>query len=223
MARVGVMLSGCGVFDGAEIHEAVFTMLALDEAGAEYVWIAPDIEQMHVIDHRTGDTAGEKRNVLTEAARIARGKIRDLAAVSADELDALVFPGGFGVAKNLCDFAVKGADCKVHPGVADLVMAMYRAKKPLGFACISPALAAAVFRDAGVKDVRLTLGQDGTDAAKAIAEMGAIHVPCPVDEARTDGTHRVVSTPAYMYDDGKVSAIRTGIKQMVEAVLSMAG
>jgi enhancing lycopene biosynthesis protein 2 len=215
MARVGVVLSGCGVYDGAEIHEAVFTMLALDEAGAEVVFLAPDVEQMHVVDH----ARGERRNVLAESARIARGKVVELS--QAGELDALVFPGGFGVAKNLCDFAVNGADCAVNPAVARLVLETKRAGKPIGFACIAPAMAAAIFRDAGVRGVKLTVGSADDDAAAAITAMGAEHVARPVDEIVVDGEHRVVSTPAYMYGDARPHLVRAGLKKMVDAVLSM--
>jgi enhancing lycopene biosynthesis protein 2 len=220
MKRVGVVLSGCGVYDGAEIHEAVFTMLALDEAGAEYTFLAPNVEQMHVVDHARGDVTGERRNVLVESARIARGKVRDLAGASADDFDALVFPGGFGAAKNLCDFAVKGADCAPNAAVAKLVAAMYQAGKPLGFACIAPALAAAIFRDAGVPGVKLTIGDD-EDTAAALRKMGAEHVALPVEEALVDAAHRVVSTPAYMYGEARPHLVRAGLKKMVEAVLAL--
>ncbi len=141
MAKVGVVLSGCGVYDGAEIHEAVITLLALDRAGAEAICMAPDTEQMHVVNHLTGDVAeGQSRNVLVESARIARGNIKNIKDVKAADIDALMFPGGFGAAKNLCDFAVKGADCSVNPEVTRLVKEVMSAKKPLAAVCIAPAL-----------------------------------------------------------------------------------
>jgi enhancing lycopene biosynthesis protein 2 len=131
MPKVGVVLSGCGVYDGAEIHESVITLLALDRAGAEVVCMAPDVPQMHVVDHRTGEVAeGETRNVLTESARIARGEIRDVKDVSADELDALIIPGGFGAAKNLCSFAVDGPECTIQEDVAKLVRDVVAKGKP---------------------------------------------------------------------------------------------
>ncbi|MGZ3456856.1 MAG: isoprenoid biosynthesis glyoxalase ElbB, partial [Polyangiales bacterium] len=146
MKTVGVVLAGCGFLDGAEIHESVLTLLALDRAGARVICAAPDVTQMHVVNHLTGDVAAnESRNVLVESARIARGKIRDVATLRADEIDALVLPGGFGAAKNLCNFAVAGADAKVHPGVARLIRDVHAQKKPLGFVCIAPAIAAAAF------------------------------------------------------------------------------
>jgi len=132
MAKIGVILSGCGVYDGSEIHEAVITLLAIDRCGAEAVCMAPDIPQMHVVNHLSGEpAAGESRNVLVESARIARGKIQDIAKVKASDFDALILPGGFGAAKNLCDFAVKGSDCSVQPEVARLVRETVAAKKPL--------------------------------------------------------------------------------------------
>ena len=219
MARVGVVLSGCGVYDGAEIHEAVLTMLALDEAGAEIVCVAPDVDQMHVINHVNGDVTGESRNVLIESARIARGPVSDVAGVTADQLDALVFPGGFGAAKNLCNFATDGANCTTHPEVARLVREIHAASKPIGFACIAPALAAAIFRDAGVSGVQLTIGNDEGTAA-AIQEMGAVHLVCPVDEARLDVANKVVSTPAYMLA-GRITEVRDSTKAMVAQVLAL--
>ena len=140
--KVGVVLSGCGVYDGAEIHESVLTLLSLDRAGAEAVCLAPDVAQRHVVNHLTGQPAeGETRNVLVEAARIARGKVFDLGGFDPSGLDALVLPGGFGAAKNLCDFAFRGADCEVHPEVARVVRAVHAAGKPVGAICIAPTIA----------------------------------------------------------------------------------
>ena len=219
MAKVGVVLSGCGVFDGAEIHEAVLTMLALDERDAEILCMAPSGPQMHVINHVTGDVSGETRDVLVESARIARGNITDIAEVGAGDIDALVFPGGFGAAKNLSDFATKGPNCEVHPEVSRLVREVHAAGKPLGFACISPAMAAKIFQDAGVQ-VSLTVGGDGDDAAHAIRAMGAVHVGCAVSEANMDEAARVSSTPAYMTAQ-RISEVRAGIDSMVGQVMGM--
>ncbi len=196
MTKVGVVLSGCGVFDGAEIHESVLTLLALDRAGAEVVCMAPDIEQMHVVNHLTGDETGETRNVLVESARIARGAIQDIAKVEARELDALIFPGGFGAAKNLCDFAVKGSEATVHPQVSRLVCDLLKAKKPIAAVCIAPAMLAAICRDAGIT-AEVTIGDDA-DTASNIEGLGAKHLNCPVDEFRVDEQHRLITSPAYM-------------------------
>lgn len=219
MPTVGVLLSGCGVFDGAEIHEAVLTLLALDRAGAKIVCTAPDVEQMHVIDHRTGEPTGETRNVLTEAARIARGEIRDLAEVRGDELDALILPGGFGAAKNLSTFATEGEGAAVEPQTARLLGEMLGAKKPVGVVCIAPAVLAAVLRDLG-RSGTLTIGTD-EETAGALRRMGVEHAPCPVDEIRIDEGNGVVSTPAYMLA-GRISEAAAGIEKLVAEVLRRA-
>jgi enhancing lycopene biosynthesis protein 2 len=161
MAKVGVVLSGCGVYDGSEIHEATLTLLYLDRAGAEIVCMAPDVAQMEVVNHVKGESAGEKRNVLQESSRIARGAIKDIKDVKSRDLDALVFPGGFGAAKNLCNFATKGAECSVNPEVERLIKEMHAEKKPIGFECISPVIAARVL---GGFNPQLTIGNDkGTE------------------------------------------------------------
>lgn len=219
MKKVGVVLAGCGVYDGSEIHEAVITLLALDRAGVEAVCMAPDMEQLHVINHLTGEVAGgEKRNVLVEAARIARGKIRNLKEVKASDLDGVIFPGGFGAAKNLCDFAVKGAECAVHPEVSRLVKEVVAAKKPLAAVCIAPALLARVL-GAEVPGHRLTIGTDAGTAG-ALQAMGAEHVSCPVTEFVVDEKHKLISSPAYMLA-GRISEAATGIEKTVKALVAM--
>jgi enhancing lycopene biosynthesis protein 2 len=218
MKQVGVVLSGCGFNDGTEIHEAVITLLALDRAGAAAVCMAPDVDQAHVIDHRTGSQTGERRNVLTESARIARGHIRNIQDVRAAELDALIFPGGYGAAKNLSTFAFKGADCTVHGDVTRLVKQMHQAGKPIGVICISPVVVARIF--GGEVQLDLTIGTD-PETAQAIERMGAKHVESPVTEIVVDRTHKVVSTPAYM-SAKTISEAATGIEKLVKQVLSMA-
>ncbi|HEX9795295.1 MAG TPA: isoprenoid biosynthesis glyoxalase ElbB [Planctomycetota bacterium] len=217
MVRVGVLLSGCGVQDGAEIHESVLTLLALDRAGAQAVCMAPDRPQMHVIDHRSGAVAaGESRNVLIESARIARGDIRDAAGVQVDDFDALIIPGGFGAAKNLSDFAVRGAECEVDPDTARLIRATLDAGKPLGLICISPAVGAAVLRGSGRRP-QLTIGRD-FDTAAALEEMGAMHVACPVADVHVDEGLNIVSTPAYMLA-GSIKEAAVGIEKLVVKIL----
>ena len=219
MPKVGVILSGSGVFDGSEIHEAVITLLTIERRGADYVCMAPDINQMHTIDHLTGnESEGEQRNVLVESARIARGDIKDIKDVSADEIDALIIPGGFGAAKNLCDFAVKGADCEVNPDVKELVLSMNKVGKPIGAMCIAPALLAKVFEGSDIKPT-LTIGTD-KQTAEAIEKMGAIHNDCSVDDIIVDYDNRIVTTPAYMLAKG-ISEAGTGIERLVEEVLAM--
>lgn len=219
MKKVGVVLAGCGVFDGSEIHEAVITLLALDRAGVEAVCMAPDMEQLHVVNHLSGEVAtGEKRNVLVEAARIARGKIRNLKEVKASDLDGVIFPGGFGAAKNLCDFAVKGAECAVHPEVSRLVKEIVAAKKPLAAVCIAPALLARVL-GTDLPGHSLTIGTDAGTAG-ALQAMGATHVTCPVTEFVVDEKHKLISSPAYMLA-GRISEAATGIEKTVKALVAM--
>jgi enhancing lycopene biosynthesis protein 2 len=218
MAKVGVILSGCGVYDGSEIYESTLTLLALDRAGAEVIMMAPDVEQ-GVINHLTGEPVeGATRNVLEESARIARGKIRDIAKVKAEELDALILPGGFGAAKNLCDFAVNGPDCTVNPEVARLIRAVVAAKKPLAAICIAPAVVAKVLGDDKLA-FQLTIGSDeGT--ANALSAMGATHVSCPVQECVIDRENKLITSPAYMLA-GRISEAAAGIEKTVQALMEM--
>jgi enhancing lycopene biosynthesis protein 2 len=216
--KVGVVLSGCGVFDGSEIHEAVACLIALDRRGAQIVCLAPNIPQAGVINHATkSPEPAQRRNVFEESARIARGKIRDVASVNAGELDALVFPGGFGAAKSLSDFASKGAACTVNADVARLVTDMHSAKKPIGLACIAPVLAAKIL---GRHQPQLTIGTDrGT--ADAINSMGGRHVNTDPIGVVVDETNRLVTTPCYMNDVGPWTVFQ-GVEKMVEQVLKLA-
>ncbi len=216
--KVGVVLAGCGYLDGAEIQEATLTLLALDRAGAEIRVFAPDTEQMHVVDHRAGKpVAGERRNVLAESARISRGAAEPLASARGAELDALVFPGGFGAAKNLCTFATAGRDLTVLPDVERLVREVHGAKKPVGFICIAPIIGAKVL---GREGVRLTIGNDA-EVAAVVESLGARHVVCRVDEIALDEQHKVVSTPAYMLGPS-IAKVAVGIDKLVAKVLELA-
>lgn len=219
-ARVGVILSGCGYLDGTEIQEAVSILIALDRRGADILCMAPDVDQVHVVNHRTGQPAnGEKRGVLTESARIARGKIRDVATVRADDLDALVFPGGYGAAKNLSTFAADGANCRVNDDVARLLTEVHDAGKPVGLACISPVIAAKVL---GHKSPALTVGNSDPDTAHALEKMGARHHHAGPADICVDHQNRIVTTPCYMNDVGPWTVFQ-GAERMVEEVLRMAG
>ena len=216
--RVGVVLAGCGFLDGAEIHEAVSTLLALDRRGARPVAAAPDVEQRHVVDHVKGEPAeGPGRNVLVESARIVRGQIVDLAKLSAKDVDALVFAGGYGVAKNLCTFAFEGRRMTVLPEVERVVRELRTAGKPLGFICISPVIAARVL---GSEKVKVTIGND-RDTASAIESWGARHVECKVEEIAVDERLKVVSTPAYMLGPW-IAPVYAGIDKLVSTLLEMA-
>jgi enhancing lycopene biosynthesis protein 2 len=219
MPKVGVLLSGCGVYDGAEIHESVITILALDRHGAESVFIAPDEDQMHVINHLAGEPVdGVKRKIREEAARIARGDVKDIKDIAAGDLDALVIPGGFGAAKNLCDFAVKGKDCTVHPEVKRLVLDMHAAGKPIGALCIAPALVAKIFEGTGVAPT-LTIGKD-KETADAITAMGSVHKECEVHDFVIDRENKIITTPAYMLAEN-ISQAADGIQGVIKEVLTL--
>ncbi|MEE4252890.1 MAG: isoprenoid biosynthesis glyoxalase ElbB [Desulfuromusa sp.] len=218
MAKVGVILSGCGVYDGSEIHETVITLLALNRAGAEVVSMAPNIEQA-IVNHLTGEPVeGVTRNVLEESARIVRGEISDIAEVNATDLDALFIPGGFGAAKNLCDFAFKGSDCTVHPEVARLIKEIVAAKKPLAAVCIAPALIAKVLGD-NKMGPQITIGTDES-TAEALSSMGATHLACPVNEFVIDKENKIITSPAYMLA-GNISEAAEGIEKTVKALMEM--
>ncbi|GAB4153678.1 MAG: isoprenoid biosynthesis glyoxalase ElbB [Planctomycetota bacterium] len=216
--RVGVLLSGCGYLDGSEIHEAVLTMLHLDRSGATIVCTAPRGPQALVVDHATGKPAeGQSRGMLIEAARIARGRIKDLAEVRAGELDALICPGGFGAARNLCDFASRGEDATPHPEVARLLRELHAARKPIGAICIAPAMVACVLG----REVHptLTIGSDkGT--ARALEAMGSRHRECSVRSCVVDEENLIVTTPAYMCD-ARISEVSAGIEKLISSVLGL--
>ncbi len=212
MKKFAVVLSGSGVFDGAEIHEATLTMYAIKKQGADYKIFAPDIPQHHVINHISGEEMDETRNVLIESARIARGDIQALSEFNAADFDALIFPGGFGAAKNLSSFAFDGPDCKINKDVEKAVKSMHQAGKPIGALCISPVLMAKI-----MGDVKLTIGQDkGT--AEAVTKMGATHENTDHGQVVIDEKHRLFTTPCYMLD-ANIVQIADGADNVVRAIL----
>ena len=213
--KVAVILSGCGVYDGAEIHESVITLLRLDQRGAQAQCFAPNIAQMHVINHLTGEEMPESRNVLVESARIARGEVKDIREANVEDFDALIVPGGFGAAKNLSDFAVNGAECTVQPDVLALAEAFAEASKPVGLMCISPAMAAKIYGPG----VICTIGNDA-DTATVVNKMGATHQECDVSDIVEDKARKLVSTPAYMLAQS-ISEAASGINKMVDRVLEL--
>ena len=215
MPKVGLVLSGCGVNDGSEIHEAVITMLELDKAGAEMILMAPNIDQLHVINHATGEEMDDSRNVLIESARIARGNIEDIAVVTSDNIDALILPGGFGVAKNLSDYAMAGMECSINPDVLRLSRQVHNDGKPIGVICIAPAIMAKIL----ARDTELTIGFD-EQTASDIDAMGAKHVLCPVDQIVVDKDKKVVSTPAYM-EAKSIKEAASGIEKLVSEIFNM--
>lgn len=214
--RVGVLLSGCGVFDGSEIHEAVLTLLALDREGAQIVCAAPDMPQLHVINHISSEEMNETRNVLIESARIARGNIIDVKNLASSEIDALIIPGGFGAAKNLSDFAIKGPEAEVHPEVQRILAEMLAAGKPIGALCIAPATVARALAESAPE---VTIGTDMGTAA-ALEAMGGRHISCNVDQIHVDERNKIVSSPAYMLGPG-IKDVAVGIEKLVRQVLDM--
>lgn len=217
--KIAVILSGCGFQDGAEIYETVLTLLRLDAKDAHYQCLAPNIPQQEVVDHQKGETAAESetpRNVLTESARLARGEIQDLAQANPDDFDAILVPGGFGVAKNLSNFAAKGAECEINEEVQSFVQAFYQAGKPIGLMCIAPALTAKLVAPGAL----CTIGQDpGIEGA--LISMGALHKTCAVDEIVVDNEHKLVTTPAYLLAN-RITEAQAGIFKLVDKVLEMA-
>ncbi|ABK45972.1 ThiJ/PfpI domain protein [Magnetococcus marinus MC-1] len=215
--RIGVVLSGCGVYDGAEIHEATLTLYFLDKAGTKVVCMAPDKDQFHVVNHLTGDEMPERRNVRVESARIARGDVKRLDEVKATELDGLIIPGGFGMAKNLSTLAFDGANAQVDEDLVALVMAMHGAGKPIGALCITPAVLSKILAERGV---RLTIGNDeGT--AEAIRNMGNTHVESGAEQIIIDEQNNVISSAAYMCA-ASIAEAGVGIEKLVAEVLKRA-
>ena len=216
MKKVAVLLAGSGVYDGSEIHESVFALLALDQRGIEYQCIAPNRDQHHVVNHLNGEEMAEQRNILVESARIARGEIMALDAIDVHDFDGLVIPGGFGAAKNLTDFAVNGAECSINTHVASACRAFAQARKPAGYLCIAPAIIPMIY-DNGVKG---TIGNDDATAS-AFNALGGEHITCEVDDIVFDEEHKVLSTPAYMLA-GNVSQAASGIEKLVSKLVEIA-
>jgi enhancing lycopene biosynthesis protein 2 len=214
--NIAVMLSGCGIYDGSEIHEAVLTLLAIEQAGAKYRCFAPNINQHHVINHLTGEVmAKEQRNVLVESARIARGDVEDLTEFYIDEFDALIVPGGFGAAKNLSDFAINAEAFKVNEQVMTVCQAFAKANKPAGYMCIAPVMIPLIYGE----NAQATIGHD-VSIAKALIDVGLAHRDCAVDDVVVDTSRKLVSTPAYMLATTLTEAA-SGINKLVAKVLKM--
>ncbi|MBM9616087.1 isoprenoid biosynthesis glyoxalase ElbB [Desulfobulbus rhabdoformis] len=212
--NIAVILAGCGHQDGAEIHEATMTLWAVHKNGADFQCFAPDIKQHHVLNHITGQEMNEKRNVLIESSRIARGKIAALATFNPDAYDALILPGGFGAAKNLSSYAFDGANCTVNPDVANAIKGMHKCGKPIGALCIAPVIVAKVLGKGN-----LTIGQDA-GTAENITAMGAAHHPTMQGEIAVDAENKIVTTPCYMLES-RIDQIGEGADKLVQAILGM--
>jgi enhancing lycopene biosynthesis protein 2 len=220
--RVGVVLSGCGAEDGSEVNEAVLALYWIERAGGRPVCMAPDVSQARVVDHlsRTVEAQAASRRAMAEAARIARGRVRDIAMVKDTDLDALIIPGGGGVTSLLSNYAEKGVICEVHPEVTRLLKAMLARRRPMGFVCVAPILAARVLGPAA--GVRITFGTKACEEAKHAAVMGADVRPCPLREILVDQKNRVVSTPAFMYEDARLTDVGFSIERLVRQVIAFA-
>lgn len=220
MKRVAVILSGCGVFDGTEIHEAVLTLLYLDKHGAEVQCFAPDEDQLQVINHATQEIAEtEKRNVLVESARIARGPVTPLNNLDMGLFDAVIFPGGFGAAKNLCTFAVEGINGSINDEIARIIEDAHLGGKVIGAMCIAPVLVAQAFKNTDVKP-RLTIGID-QDTSEALSKLNAEPITAKVDDIVIDDRNKIVTTPAYMLGSN-IAEIAVGIEKLINEVIRMA-
>ncbi len=213
--KLGVILSGCGFLDGAEIRESVLTLLAIDKLGAKATVMAPNKNQHHTVNHSLGEQENGVRNVLIESARIARGEIQDISQCDPSSLDGLILPGGFGVAKNLSNFAFDGPNAEIEPLVEEFILKIHGASKPIGAICISPAVLCLALGDKGPE---VTIGRDRV-TAEAIEALGGKHIECNVDQAHVDRNLKIVSTPAYMYDDASLADVATGIEACVFEVL----
>lgn len=214
MNTIAVILSGCGVYDGAEIHEATLSLYSIAKNGCTYRIFAPDIDQHHVVNHITGEEMNETRNVLIESARIARGAITPLSEFVAADFDALLLPGGFGAAKNLSDWAFKGPDSSVNQEVSDAINDMLGLNKPIGALCISPVIIAKV-----IGDVEVTIGQDEA-TAQGVEAVGAKHVNTTHGEIIIDKKHKVVTSPCYMLD-ASIVQIAEGADNVVKAMIDL--
>jgi len=212
MKKFAVILAGCGSLDGAEIHESVLTLLAIDKLGASYKIFAPDINQHHVIDHYQKKQMDETRNILVEAARIARCDIQPLSKFNANDFDALVLPGGFGVAKNLCTYAFEGSKMTVNQEVEAAIKAVKALDKPIGALCIAPVILAKIFGN-----VTLTIGKDET-TEKHIESMGAKNVRTGHGDVVVDEKNKLFTTPCYMLD-ARISHIAEGAENLISAML----
>lgn len=214
MKKIAVVLSGCGVYDGAEIHEATLSLLAIAKLGASYQVFAPNVDQHHVVNHINGEDMKETRNVLVESARIARGQIKDLKEFKADDFDGLLFPGGFGVAKNMTNWAFQGAQASILPGIKESLLSMAELKKPIGALCIAPVLFSMVFGE-----VDLTIG-DAEDVVEQMEKLGSNHVIATHGEVVVDFDNKLLTTPCYMLD-ATITQIAEGAENMVDAMLKL--
>lgn len=224
--KIGVLLSGCGVYDGAEIHESVLALLAIEEVGAEAVCLAVNQNQHHVVNHLTGEEMPESRNMMVEAARIARGAVKDITNYDVSQLDALVIPGGFGSAKNFSTWAFDGPNGTILPEIKGLIQQFIANKKPIAALCVSPVVLALAIGDLGLHPT-MTLGSNlekspydiqafsaGMEQKGVQAEMKTIR------QVSVDEKLKIVSAPCYMME-ASVLEIRNNISQALQALIKL--
>ncbi|NVK28443.1 MAG: isoprenoid biosynthesis glyoxalase ElbB [Flavobacteriia bacterium] len=225
--KIAVLLHGSGVYDGTEIHEAVLTLLAIEEAGHTYSCIAPNMVQHHVVNHLNGEEMNETRNVLIESARIARGEITDVANVNIGDYDALLMPGGFGTAKNFTKWAFEGPSGEIQESIKNLVLGFVSAKKPIGALCMSPTTVAKALQGTEYHAM-LTVGSteeaspydisaisEGLNSTGATAEMRTVR------EIAIDPNLKIVTAPCYMMK-ASITEVRNNIKEAVNSVIDLA-
>lgn len=216
--KIAVILAGCGVMDGTEIHEATLTLLNIDKEGAEYICLAPDIPQTHVMNHKNGQVTDGKRNVLEESARISRGSIKDIKETDPSDFDAIIIPGGFGAAKNLSSFAFKGKDCTIQKDFREFVLKAHNMGKPIGAICIAPAVISKLFEE--TRKIRVTIGKD-PNTASAITALGHCHIEAQAGDIVVDEDNKIVTTPAYMLAQS-IKEVDTGINKLVKKIIEIA-
>lgn len=217
--KVAVILSGCGFKDGSEIHEATCVLLALDQAGAEITGFAPDREQTIVTNHVDSSQVNEKRNIMTESARIMRGNIKPVSALKVENFDALVFPGGFGAVVNLCSYGRNGTNCEIDKDVKNAAINFINAKKPIGAICIAPVVVAKALEGSGINAI-LTIGTD-KNVAGDIEALGCFHKSCAVDDCVVDTENKIVTTPAYMLAT-RISQVNAGVSKLAAELIKLA-
>ncbi|MCP1384423.1 isoprenoid biosynthesis glyoxalase ElbB [Runella salmonicolor] len=227
MKKIGVLLHGNGVFDGSEIHESVFALLAIEELGAEAVCFAPNVNQHHVLNHLTGQEMPETRNVLIESARIARGNIKDIVDVNASELDGLVMPGGFGTAKNITKWAFEGPSGPILESVKTLIVALVRQGKPIAGLCMSPTTIAKALEGTEFHahlSVGTTVEASPYDIAAISAGMesiGQVAEMASVREVAVDRDLKIITAPCYMME-ANIVEVRENIRLAIEKLISLA-
>lgn len=224
--KIGILLSGCGVYDGTEIQEAVFSLLAVAEHGADVLFMAPDVNQMHVVNHLSGEEMPETRNVLVESARIARGDIEDLINVTSADIDALVIPGGFGTAKNHTNWAVKGPGSTINPEVKRLILEMVSSHKPITALCMGPTTVAKAL-EGSTFTAMLTVGTTSEKSpydiqaiSDGMKQTGAIPQMKTIREISVDKNLKIVSAPCYMMDATPLE-VRENIKVAIDKMFEL--